>query len=237
MRVPIKIDPDNLRDAVVDIKFKPSVPAPTVLGYLHKVLSQHYSYNAGRTFNESIKVKGTANEINFAELPYYYNDYCKVLITQNQINFNIISNYAGWADHFKAVKSLLKLIYDTNAIEQVTKVGIRYISEYSNKSVFQYLNGSFTIFDSVKPTNNIQIRSLVEDGIYKKVITIIDNFKKEDTNDVFSLIDVDSQYVGDPIMSYEQLIQIIDETHTKQKETFFSLVNETFLKERNAQYK
>ncbi|MGP8215404.1 MAG: TIGR04255 family protein [Bacteroidia bacterium] len=251
MKLPTKID-DNLRDAIVTIMFNALVPETAITGYFHKVMLEQGKFETifaqpsiinpfqGIQLQPFATGIQTQQQIKISGQPVYTNRMVKTSVTNMSINFNIVESYIGWPKYFTFIKDVLTSLNATNAIENYTRVSVRYISEYRNVSIFDNLKGEFTILNPEKKRQNIQIKTQIEDGNFRIITSIADNFVRPSmetqTVETFSLIEVDSQYLGPQTNNIDQLFSIIDQTHTKEKETFFSIVTDKFIEQLNPKY-
>jgi len=241
-QLPSKITPDNLRDAIVDIRFLPKVPESAVVGYLHQLLSKAFEVIDHSRARRTIPILPGIEMLTVADRhPVYTNDEVRIIAQDNQLFFNIAGTYPGWDAYFKTIKSVLRDVFGAGIIDSFGKVGLRYISEHPNTSVFDCLKGSFSILKLAQPLQTTQIRSELSDGHYKAVINLRDNFPKQDkktqTVDYFSLIDIDMQYHGPQTNNLESLLEIVNIAHEKEKQIFFGIVTEEFVKQRNPEFK
>lgn len=240
MDLPIKIDPDNLRDAMVAVRFVSLVPPIAVQGAVYPILAKDFELVA--TKHQQATMKSPVDMTVLLSEPVQYTDRkIKVAISETQIIFNIVEEYLGWNDYFARISDVLAKIHSAQIIASYQVVGVRYISEYRNAPILSSIKGEFTILNSIGlPPKDTHIRAQFDDGEYRVVVSIADNFSRaaSEGNNIenFSLIDIDAQHRGAPITTLDVLLSRIDATHAKQKMFFFNIVTDAFVKERNPRY-
>lgn len=97
---------------------------------------------------------------------------------------------------------------------------------------------SFDLNISNKKFSTTQIRSEYDEDGFKIILNLLNNFERAENNTIrkFSMVDIDVIKFYQSLSNVSELLESVDKAHFKQKSTFFSLLNEEFLKSLNPEY-
>lgn len=240
MRVPIKIEPDRIKDSIVQVSFVSKYPYEVLIGYIYNVLtSNDFNYIAGPQ-PQIVNPRGVSiNNVNLSPQFIDKENLVRIQLQQsNFLNFNITSKYIGWDVYSRIISKVLILLKDAQIIVAYTRIGIRYVSEFFNIDVLDKVKFSIDAsFPGKKIESSTTNLKWVDDD-FQIVLNIVSKLPLplNNTKDFVSLIDVDVIKQGFQIVDVVELLTLIDLCHKKQKEVFFSLLTEDFLSELNPQY-
>ncbi|SFN24889.1 TIGR04255 family protein [Salegentibacter flavus] len=242
MKIPIKIEPDRIKDALMQVFYSSDLSYEILIGYVHKTLTNN-GFRYVTPFQEQSKINGQQINFNPTHLFVGPNDQVKIQIHPNHsLTFNTISSYIGWTKYRELIENVLRILIDANNINSFSRVGIRYISEFENidildKVKFGY-DQSFPGTEIDTSTSNLKWR----DEGYSISLNLTSNLPVNITKEKqapitsISLIDIDVIKQNFEIKDIGQLMKTIDDCHFKQKSVFFSLLNQDFLNELNPVY-
>lgn len=241
MQIPKKINPDNLKDTIIQIVFNPSIPPEVVIGSCYQTLLDSHEFIVGPVKKEVKLTEKDGVVLESIERGYFLHRSKKVKlnVTPNSIVFNSYEKYAGWAEYYPLIEETLSKLFNASLIESVTRVGVRYISQFDANQLVDMLNMQLRI-DNIrnKSLDSTQIRSEYIDDKFKIILTFLNRISaKPDkaTQGYSSVVDID-------IIQFQQLMNLDDVLlavkagHEKEKETFFSLLKPDFLKSLNPEY-
>lgn len=237
MQLPKKID-DGLKDAIVSIQYISELPNGTDLGYFHIALKEELKgfvlNNKYQSFPGSNLLIEEGNNVYLTK-----DDAVKVTFARNNITFNINKKYIGWGHYFTSIQYILKQLFDRKIITKVNRIGLRYISQFDDIAIHQNINGNINLDFVEGDISGISRFELsVKDFIVLLTLTnkqqVPENISKAD---YISIVDVDVVNVFNQLINdYEQVIRLIDEAHSIEKEVFFMLLKQDFLQTLNPKY-
>lgn len=237
MQLPTKID-DGLKDAIVSIQYLSELPNGTDFGYFHMTLKDELKGFALNNKYQSIQ--GSNLLIEEGNNVYLTNDDAiKVTFTRNNITFNINQKYIGWKYYFTRIQYILKQLFDWKIITKVNRIGLRYISQFDDITIHQNINGNINLNFVEGDISGISRFELsVKDFIVLLTLTnkqqVPENISKAD---YISIVDVDVVKMFNQLINdYEQVVRLIDEAHSIEKEVFFTLLKQDFLQTLNPKY-
>ncbi|HRH66237.1 MAG TPA: TIGR04255 family protein [Bacteroidia bacterium] len=242
MKIPKKINPDNLKDSIIQVLFNPGIAQELVLGSFNNFLSDTFDFVAASPKRKEVRVSDTEGLIiDQLERGYFLDKTKKVKVDvgANGIVFNSFKNYVGWEIYFPIMKNTISKLFEKGVIKEVHRVGIRYISQFDNVSLVENLEMSLALNIPNKNFEATQIRSEYVDQSFRVILTLINNINqnKEDSKPTAntSIVDIDVIQIGN-INSANTVIEYIEKGHQKQKETFFSLLKPKFLETLHPEY-
>lgn len=250
MKIPKKITPDRIRDAIVQVFFKSDYPYELLISYIHKAfIDLKYEYIQ---IQQPSPVHPTVNNIegNIISQPISVNlsplfiDKDHEVRIQLQptmsINFNIAKKYIGWDKYFEKIKAVLDVLHSNKISISYSRVGLRYVSEFndmdiSNKVKFNY-NTSFPNWEIKGSVTNLRLEEENKTVILNIALNHPVTNPQNPSLQFVSLIDVDviQEYFSTTDLNH--FLSIINSCHDKQKEIFFSLLTPEFLNELKPEY-
>jgi len=247
MRLPIKISPDNIKDSFVEVKYLSSLPFEVLVGYFYNALSENYFYTnqPKQSKKQNQLIANIPHEITFnlGGLNFFYSDKLKIQIQQNSIIFNCTDTYIGWNEYKEEMQNALTKIFTIKEIEVFNRVGIRYISEYSEVDIKDVTKFEFTFGIPQIKSNTFVFRTEFDWDEFRIIVSLqhkspvlnaID--RKNMELQQISVIDIDIITEGLEIKNATDLLKKIEVTHSKEKEVFFSILKEEFIQTLNPVY-
>ncbi len=239
-KLPRKISPCPIVEAVVELRFDSNIPSDAIFGIIYNEIRTEFPKVEKLPIlqvPEAIRSK----DPNLIYQAHYALRQDKFIfkIGPKVLTFSNINKYMGWEILFPKVVAIIRKINETKVIENAERIGIRYVNLFKS-SILEKIHLDIKLIgeDVVEGTTNL--RTELTDGDYLKIINIGNNIKvtSKDYNGSGSLIDIDciyefSQSESDYFNEYEK---VINEGHEIEKRTFFSLLKDDFLAEFNPEY-
>lgn len=249
MHLPKKISPNNIREAVIEVRYLSNIHFEVLIGLFFDVLDNTYTYTNRPLQSPSMSPvlqPNAAQEITFkiGNLSLFYNDKISVQVSPNAFVFTCLNQYIGWNDYFPEIQKALKQIESSNKIIKWTRVGVRYISEYEKKDLKDCIKFNFsfglpqvqsetTAFRSEFNYNN----SRVILNLNNKVPVIKQKSGSKQPQIIpTSIIDIDVIRENLEISNLDELLKVINDNHTNEKEVYFGMLTNEFLNSLNPQY-
>lgn len=250
MNLPIKITPDSIRDSIIEIKYSSPIPFEVLVGFIYSALDNSYKYtNQPNTLNKNQQIalqqeQGVV-EFQLGVQNLFFTDTVKLDIRPNSLIFNCLNGYKGWNIYKAEIEKTLEQISKIKEIEKYNRIGVRYISEYPETDITNCtkFNFSFGIPNVVSDT--YVFRTEFMSNNFRVILTLQHKAQiltgKLDNNIAetkpISIIDIDVIADNLSFESYAELLLLIDKIHTTEKEIFFDIMDEEYLKTLNPVYK
>jgi len=236
-RLPKKIAPCPIVEAVVELRFTSTVPPEVIPGLLYENLKGQYPKTTNLPITnipESIRNSDPALEFN----PHYAFEGEKISIRVGPKSFAVIAtgDYIGWTDFSKAISEAFEVFFNSGICEKAQRIGLRYINFYAGENAFNHLEVDLKFSgNSLIQQNNVVRNQQVVDRfsvttqiVYPAIMNI------GGKNFSGSSFDIDV-VLEDESLS-EKFMEVLEEAHTVEKKFFFDLLKEEYLKNLNTEY-
>jgi uncharacterized protein (TIGR04255 family) len=237
MLLPEKIQHDNLKDTLIEIRYAQGFPVELMSGFASSILAPlGYRYLPVPDQNINIAFGSGSNNGGF-----FIKDYVKIQFVANKIVFNCIADrYVGWEKYFQTISDIMSALFDKGAIRDFDRVSIRYISEFKNIDIYQGIKGTIDISNAGLKLDNSILRLSDESGNLKTYVTLTNKARRISPREQkiveASLVDISIYENFNPVSDLDILRCKLNQIHTKQKEVFFGLISDDFLNKLNPEY-
>lgn len=238
MRLPKKISPEPIVEAVIELRFTPAVPSDAVFGVLYNSLKDYY----GKLESLPILQLPEALRIKDPNLIYrpthkLSNSNFVLQLGPKVIVLSNINEYAGWEAFFVKINELINILKKSKVISESELLILRYI-DFFEKNIYDNLNLQITLSGSPLISLSKNINAEIQDNNYIHILKIankavIDMGHKKL---IGSVIDISTQLNLNNILFFANQNGILNEMHNKQKELFFKLLKEDFISSLNPEY-
>jgi len=216
-------------DAVIEIRFKTKVPHSAVFGLVYSKLSSEFKSVENLPIlqiPENIRM----GDPNLKYKPLYKisnNDFI-VQIGPDVLSISSSPKYVGWQKFSKKIFSILNQIEDLKIISEVERLGIRYIN-FFNQNIFDKIKLEMNLSGENILNQKTFIRTQISSGKFLNILQISNEAISK--NVLGSIIDIDCSKTKGLQDFFKNKEAIINEGHLKEKELFFNLLTDEFLKE------
>ncbi len=249
--LPVRITPARIRESIVQVYFRSDIPVEPLVGYLYSILGQEFSmsYSNNPSFspdhisNEHSMPKGVSIQV--GPRYFFFNNNVKIVLDhQGSLIFNCMDDYLGWSKYGEFIKAVLKSLMEKAIIKHISRIGVRYISEFANTDLLDKLKFKFSLAPIEGQYNSCSfaiswnsLPHLINLNLGNKLpIKPVLEHPEHQVIDFVSLIDVDVILENVNIEYFDQFKEELDDVHMKEKEVFFSLLNPDFLLTLNPEY-
>jgi uncharacterized protein (TIGR04255 family) len=247
MSLPQKINPDNLKDTLVEIRYVQGIPPELMPGFASSILVPlGYQYLPVPNQNISIALNNNqqiAFGVGHNSGGFFIKDDVRIQFVANQIVFNCLADrYVGWEKYFQIISNVISNLFDKKAIKDFNRISIRYISEFKNIDIYQGIKGTIDISNAGLKLDNSILRLADESGNLKTYVTLTNKAKRISLSPQgqkiieASLIDINVYENFNPFSDLDILMQRLNQIHTQQKEVFFGLISNDFLEKLTPEY-
>lgn len=249
MKIPKKIFPDRIVDAIVELKYTLNHPYEVALGMLYTHIDDTYNYSSRPINNPKNSIQqpnsfvGDKVEIQLGIKPIFFNEKIKIELTPGSIIFNCLNEYISWQSYSEEIEKFLNQIDKANVVNSYNRIGIRYISHYPDFKIFDITKFEFTFGMPELKSDTFSFHSEYKLDNYRVILNLNNlvslfraNHNGEIINTPTSIIDIDVIIEGFEEFEIIKLLKEIDEAHNKQKEIFFSLLSVSYLSSLKPEY-
>lgn len=246
MDLPKKIKPDNLVETIVELRMKPLCPSELWAGMISEHIKKlGYKYIPAPQFSVRLDENGkmafsVEGRKDNTTQGIFIKDYLRFVMQSNTLSFNCnIGHYVGWDIYQDEIKKVIVAIQECNIAKEFNRAQIRYISEYQDVDIIDYINGSIMInSNDIGIFRNQEIKLNRTDGNTKIFVSLVNKTRRTNVNgeEYFSSTFDINIYENFNSSDSKELIELLNKIHKIEKETFFGLLKEDFLKSLYPEY-
>ncbi|MFP4663791.1 MAG: TIGR04255 family protein [Bacteroidales bacterium] len=234
MKLPQKIEPCPILDALVEIRFKPKINRDAVFGLLYNSLKSDFRKV------DTLPIMQLPDQVRASDPQFKFKPHYRlsgkdivVQIGPDVISISSFPEYIGWKAFSTEIYNILNKIQKVDIIDSIVRVGIRYINFFSG-DVYDNINLKVLLNNKIIDYQNTIIRTEIKQGDFNSTLQIANN--AENKGKAGSVIDIDTFVKGNIDDFFNRKKDIIENGHEKEKALFFSLLTEKFLQKLNPEY-
>lgn len=244
MNLPKKIHPDNLVETIVEIRMRPLCAPELWAGMVSSnPLFIGYNFLPIPQVNVCFSPEGRPD----AKFPKLFSD-CAGVFVKDNIRFIMLRNcltfncnlgkYVGWDIYSAEIEQVMKAVQESGITKVFNRTGLRYISEYKDIPILDNIKGVIDVGEAGLGLNRQELKlSKIEENV--KVFVSLTNLNKRKTpkgDYKSSLFDVNVYENFAESESISVVINSLNKVHQIEKETFFGLLKDDFVKSLNPEY-
>ena len=247
MKLPQKIDSSYLIETIVEIRIETTHNIPQALwaGQMSPVLLETgFVYLEMPEINVVSESDTTAKiridkPIPDTSILLFANQEksLRFVFAKNAISFNCVAGkYVGWTEYKAAIHQVLEKLEEIKIITGYRRTMVRYISEYVNTNILKHLTVNVSAVSShpgIMPlsTQEIQFTSTAKNiSVFVSVSDIKERVSIAGEVRNSSLFDVNVYETLNTETAMGNVLSSLDTIHLIQKESFFGLLKDDFLK-------
>ena len=241
MKLPKKITPCPIIDAIVEIRYSTSadMPSDAIFGLAYDKLHTEYPQTTNlpaMQVPEQIRLNDP--KLKFQAHHKFSNDKFSLSIGPRVLVFSCHGSYPGWHEFFPAIKNGIHLLGSIEGmIDGIDRLGVRFVN-FFNEDLSE--NIEFEINTPKLDVKGCQFHTtlVIPDGKFKNTVQVANkahiNIGQEEKSG--AIVDIDTyKEVKDGSLK-EGILELIDEGHTLEKKIFYSLFKEKSLEKFNPTY-
>ncbi|HRI75527.1 MAG TPA: TIGR04255 family protein [Alphaproteobacteria bacterium] len=243
-KIPKKITPCPIVEAVVELRFKPTsgIPKEAIPGIL-------FSRLVSSDFSEFNKLPVTEipefvreNDPNLKYAALYASQHRKIPSLRFQFGprtCTLVSGveYTGWATLHDKLGELMRDIHTLSFVKEIERVGLRYISFFKDSNVFNHTRSSFELAGNSMLNSGTTVRSEFQLENFTCTLQISNTAQLAD-GQTGSLIDIDvfKSFPEGKNFEIKTFMDTAIEAHNIEKKVFFGLLKPEYLEQLNPEY-
>jgi uncharacterized protein (TIGR04255 family) len=234
MDLPKRIHPNPIIDVSAEIRFTTEIHPTAVFGIIYKELKNEFPKVENLPILQ-IPEHLRSIDPNFKFKPHYkiFNDSIVIQIGPDVISISSFPRYSGWIMFSETIFHLLNKLNRTNIINEVLRLGIRYINFFET-DIFNKLKIAVSLDGQIIEYRNTVFRSEFVNGLFSTTLQVANNVTHSDK--LGSVIDIDSALSSDLENFFDRMKIHIHEGHRVEKDLFFSLLKADFLETLHPEY-
>ncbi len=237
LKLPRKISPCPIAEAVVEIRFDSATEADAIFGILYQQVKDKYPNPVEKLPILQLPEEFRSQDANLKRQPYYKlsRDNLSLSIGPKVFSISCYKDYIGWEEFSKVIEETFGIIDTLNIVTQVERFGLRYVNFFEEMDIFDNIVVQITKNDQPMDCDGKYIRVKNRVDQITSTIQIANKAKLRDRSDIGSIIDIDVS-VKEPVTFFENRTQLIENCHELEKKSFFELLTKNFLETLNPEY-
>lgn len=245
-KLPNKIKKCPLVEALIEVRFEPSIIEDAVFGVIHNELKAKYPIVDG------LPILQVPREVVHRDKNLQYKAHFSLKPDKPELDtkFNVqigprvvtlvnVNTYVGWDSFLQEASEILpNVLVKTNIAKKVSRLGLRYINFLVNEDVFQKSNLSLDL--GGRPINSEQqtIKLQIEHSGFLVNLTLANKGELNSNGSEIkkgSLFDIDV-FIDKKELASEEIIEYMKSAHKVVKELFFSYLNADYIDSMEPEY-
>lgn len=227
--IPVSLRDCHIENSVVAFKYRTPFHWTYVQDRIVDAYTQLHIYLEEYPLVNENELKSSSG----SQMTCYSNGVFKILVEGMRINFNCVDDYPGWCEYRQFIDIAMRAIPAHELL--FLCAGIRYISRYENINIFNKLDGHASL-NQYHYINGAEIRFPIQEDADITGLVRVTNMLPVVNKQIFaSYVDVDvRKNIETP--SVDDILNVCEQLHTKEKQYFFKLVSHDFVEELGPAY-
>jgi uncharacterized protein (TIGR04255 family) len=228
MTLPKMINPCPILDALFEIRFNTTTHPSAVFGMIYNVLQKDFPKVENLPILQ-LPEAVRASDPSFNYKPHYRisNQDFVIQIGSDVITISSFPKYLGWEKFSAQIFDISQKVEKIGIINSIIRIGIRYIN-FFEKDIFKDIDLKIRIGENDIAYKNTIIRTEIGHGTFKSSLQVANNANHQEK--LGSIIDIDTFTESNLNNFFAKKEEIINLGHSKEKELFFSLLKNDFIK-------
>lgn len=233
-KLPVKLELEPIVEAVFELRFVSRYPSEAVFGIIYQIIQKEYPDmkniplpiipEAVRSLDPNLKYQ-PHNRLQ--------SNLWGINVGPNVISFSAQNPYMGWFKWKEIITKILQKIIDIKFFNVIERSGLRYIN-FIEKNVLQVTHIDVKIIGKKLDKQQTSLRTEFLEDNYIEIIQILNNANMVINNNpkIGSLIDIDivKDFTnGNVNFIYEEIENILEESHSKVKSLFYKFLKDDYL--------
>lgn len=241
MKLPIRITPNPIYEAAVEIRFESQLPSDAVFGVAFSVLKDQYPNFEKQPILQVPEVLRNSDP-NLAIQAHYKlrKENFIVQIGPRVLGLSITPTYTNWEEYRSEIIEVFDRLKSVGIVARVSRFGLRYIDRFDCE-ILDKLNVNLQVMNRRLTADEVYLRTMFKSGDFNVLLQIVnasDVLKSAGPSDAErqSVVDTDISLEAENLPFFDKMEAILDDAHNTQKEIFFSLLKPDFLESLNPEY-
>jgi uncharacterized protein (TIGR04255 family) len=239
MKIPKKITPCPIAEAIFEIRFDTEMPGDAIFGTFYNEFKDEF------TDFEKLPILQLPEAIRSRDQNLIYSPHYKLkkdnfLIQIGPKVFSLVNlkDYSGWDTFSQKILVTFGKIYETGAVIKISRAGLRYVNIFENLDIYDKLNLKLMLGEKPFEASNFDLTTEVRTEKCVSRVKIANNatIGIEEKVRKGSVIDIDVVYKNNEDNVFENLGNVIEISHVDEKNLFFSLLDAEYIKALNPEY-
>lgn len=233
-KLPKKITPDALLETYVEVHYTTNSPAEVAFGKFYAAVLPDFEYLRPPAQLLSNPMGG---QIQAQDEPLFRGQGVQFRLRAGFVGVSCSADYLGWNVYRERLRIILQHLFKVGEISSFTRIGLRYINALPWRPANEQLLVQLPVLPSGLQLEQFNYRAqLRTDDGYRVNLMLSDDQRVAGREGPQSLFDLDIIWDQHPLTTLSEVLAKLDETHRKEKEVFFGLLNPSYLASLKPEY-
>jgi len=239
VRIPKKISPCPIIEAISEVRFEPLVPTEAIFGFIYKEIQVDYP-TVDKLPILQLPDFMRESDPTFTFAPHYKmsNENFIIQVGPRVLSISNINDYIGWPIFSVKIFELLKKILQLGIIGDIQRISLRYINFFEN-NIFNISNLKYFLRDDFLGQFGSMITvEIPSDGLMNAIRMGNNAEIKIDADHILkgSILDIDTFRPGPIRPDFSELVNIVEQCHETEKHLFYKILKTDFISGLNPEY-
>lgn len=238
MKIPKKITPCPITEAIVEIRFDSEAPPDAVFGIVYTALKDTYPKNEKLPILQLPEILRNKDP-NLIFKPYHKltNENFIIQVGPKVLSISNINTYVGWDEFFGKIQDCLSKVQSLDIVSKVFRIGIRYIN-FFDFDIYDRVDLQLLLKGTQFKTSQLVLRAEIPSGDFLSILQIVNNAEVQigGVSKKGSLIDIDVILQKDFEGFSKDMEGIVQNGHIEEKKLFFTLLKDEYIETLNPEY-
>lgn len=233
IRVPLKITPCPINEAVIELRFNSAIPEDAIFGLVYSRFKNDFPESNKLPILEIPPSLREQEDLRFQ--PHYRltNGGFILQVGPRSISVLCPKEYQGWSKFKEKAMVVFKGCQELGLFKEILRLGIRYINLFPVANIFNKTKIDMNLIGSSIAEHQNVLRTEFNLEQYTIILQVV-NCVKFPQDEKGSILDIDLVTSRTDILT--NLDEVIEKAHSLEKRLFFGLLKDDFLKEFNPEY-
>lgn len=242
--LPNTISPCPILETTVELKFQPQIPKETIVGVLYEAVKKDFP-ELKKLPNAMLPINIIEQDPNFKHKTLYMlqGESFRVQVGFDVVSFHCITDYVGWNSYSHNMRQFLEKLYSTQIIGTLDNILLRYLN-FFEIDIYENINFSLQLAGEVHTSKSLAFRTQIMKDGFENTLQLANDVTITKDNDApmnGSLIDIICSYNcvknNKESITTDEIVDIVNKAHDIEKDLFFKLLKEEFIKTLSPTYK
>jgi uncharacterized protein (TIGR04255 family) len=240
MKVPQKISPCPIVEALVELRFEPLLPEAAIFGVVFNAVKKEYpEAQALDILNLPLEIRNHDPNLTYKPTHKMQNGDNILQVGPRVITFSRVNKYNGWDTFSSDIKAITEKLIQLEIVKSLQGFSLRYINKF-DFDIWDKLDLKVLLGGESLKSLLTHVRADIQDDEFVHLVQVANNVNVsvggQKQTGKSSIIDITTALIGDMNAFDKRANEILEAAHTKEKNLYFRLLTDEYINELNPEY-
>jgi uncharacterized protein (TIGR04255 family) len=176
MKIPKKITPCPIMEAILEIRFSSIIPEDANFGIIYDKFKDSFS-KVEKLPILQLPDQIRSSDSNLIHKPHYklFSDEFIIQVGPKVFSLVTVGEYPGWDKYFSSINEVFGVLFKLNIIENVNRMGLRYVNIFKDMNIFEKSNLKMSLKKTELVGQNINLTTVIPSNGFNCIFRSIPN--------------------------------------------------------------